>query len=154
MTFETFNQRDERTWPEQQKYNDKDKYKDKDKDNDKLSLKMTKTMQFSTASQHCLSLIEKSTPHDVMNNQKTMKKTKTKTKTRQFLTAPCSIWWPTWCWLHPLMERGWFLFWYIIHYMRSFISTSQLNFMYMSLFIHFVCLTWILNDPNSNYIAS
>ena len=35
MTFETFDQSDEGTWPDQQKYNDKDKYKDKDNDNDK-----------------------------------------------------------------------------------------------------------------------
>ena len=37
MTFETFDQSDEETWPDQQKDNDKDKYKDKDsdKDNDK-----------------------------------------------------------------------------------------------------------------------
>ena len=39
MTFETFNQSDEETWPDQQKDidkdNDKDKDKDKDNDNDK-----------------------------------------------------------------------------------------------------------------------
>ena len=37
VTFETFDQSDEETWPDQQKDNDKDKYKDKykDKDNDK-----------------------------------------------------------------------------------------------------------------------
>ena len=35
MTFETFDQCDEGTGPDQQKYNDKDKYKDKDNDNDK-----------------------------------------------------------------------------------------------------------------------
>ena len=34
-------------------------------------------------------------------------------------------------------------FWSAIYY--------WLNFMFMTLFIHFVCLTWILNDPNSNY---
>ena len=33
MTFETFDQGDEGTWPDQQKYNDQDKYKDKDNDN-------------------------------------------------------------------------------------------------------------------------
>ena len=34
VTFETFDQSDEGTWPDQQKDNnkDKDKYKDKDKD--------------------------------------------------------------------------------------------------------------------------
>ena len=35
MTFETFDQSDEETWPDQKKDNDKDKDKDKDKDNDK-----------------------------------------------------------------------------------------------------------------------
>ena len=35
MTFETFDQGDEDTWPDQQKYDDKDKYKDKDNDKDK-----------------------------------------------------------------------------------------------------------------------
>ena len=35
MTFETFDQRKEETWPDQQKENDKDKYNDKDKDNEK-----------------------------------------------------------------------------------------------------------------------
>ena len=35
MTFETFDQGDEGTWPDQQKYNDQDKYKDKDNDKDK-----------------------------------------------------------------------------------------------------------------------
>ena len=35
MTFETFDQSDEETWPEQQKDNDKDKYKDKHDDKDK-----------------------------------------------------------------------------------------------------------------------
>ena len=34
MTFETFDQSDEETWPDQKKDNDKDKYKDKDNDND------------------------------------------------------------------------------------------------------------------------
>ena len=33
MTFETFDQRDEKTWPYQQKENDKDDDNDKDKDN-------------------------------------------------------------------------------------------------------------------------
>ena len=32
MTFETFDQSDEETWPDQQQDNDKDKYKDNDKD--------------------------------------------------------------------------------------------------------------------------
>ena len=37
MTFETFDQRDEETWPDQQKENDKDNDNDNDndKDNDK-----------------------------------------------------------------------------------------------------------------------
>ena len=35
VTFETFDQGDEETWPDQQKDNDKDKYKDKDNDKDK-----------------------------------------------------------------------------------------------------------------------
>ena len=35
MTFETFDQSDEETWPDQQKDNDKEKYKDKDNDKDK-----------------------------------------------------------------------------------------------------------------------
>ena len=35
MKFETFDQSDEETLPDQQKDNDKDKYKDKDKDNDR-----------------------------------------------------------------------------------------------------------------------
>ena len=35
VTFETFDQSDEGTWPDQQKDIDKDKYKDKDKYNDK-----------------------------------------------------------------------------------------------------------------------
>ena len=30
MTFETFDESDELTWPDQKKDNDKDKYKDKD----------------------------------------------------------------------------------------------------------------------------
>ena len=34
MTFETFDQNDEETWPDQQKDNNNDKYKDKDNDND------------------------------------------------------------------------------------------------------------------------
>ena len=34
LTFETFDQSDEKTWPDQQKDNDEDKYKDNDKDND------------------------------------------------------------------------------------------------------------------------
>ena len=35
VTFETFDQSDEWTWPDQQKYKYKDKYKDKDNDKDK-----------------------------------------------------------------------------------------------------------------------
>ena len=35
VTFETFDQSDEETWPDQQKDNDKDKYKDKHNDRDK-----------------------------------------------------------------------------------------------------------------------
>ena len=35
VTFETFDQSDEETWPDQKKDNDKDKYKDKDNDKDK-----------------------------------------------------------------------------------------------------------------------
>ena len=35
MTFETFDQSEEGTWPDQKKYNDNDKYKDKDNDKDK-----------------------------------------------------------------------------------------------------------------------
>ena len=35
MTFETLDQCDEETWPDQKKDNDKDKYKDKDNDRDK-----------------------------------------------------------------------------------------------------------------------
>ena len=35
MTFETFDQCDEDTWPDQQKDDDKDKYIDKDDDEDK-----------------------------------------------------------------------------------------------------------------------
>ena len=35
VTFETFDQSDEETWPDQQKDNDKDKGKDKDNDKDK-----------------------------------------------------------------------------------------------------------------------
>ena len=35
MTYETFYQGDEETWPDQQKDNYKDKDKDKDNDNDK-----------------------------------------------------------------------------------------------------------------------
>ena len=35
MTFETFDQSDEETWPVWQKNNDKDKEKEKDKYNDK-----------------------------------------------------------------------------------------------------------------------
>ena len=35
MTFQTFAESDEETWPDQKKDNDKDRYKDKDKDNDK-----------------------------------------------------------------------------------------------------------------------
>ena len=35
MTFETFDQSDEETWPDRQKDNDKDKYPDKDSDSDK-----------------------------------------------------------------------------------------------------------------------
>ena len=35
VTFETFDQSDEGTWPDQKKDNDKDKYKDKDNDKDK-----------------------------------------------------------------------------------------------------------------------
>ena len=37
MTFEKFDQSDEGTWPDQQKYNEKYNYKDRenDKDNDK-----------------------------------------------------------------------------------------------------------------------
>ena len=36
LTFETFDQSDEKTWPDQQKDNDEDKYKDKDNDNDNV----------------------------------------------------------------------------------------------------------------------
>ena len=32
VTFETFDQSDEKTWPDQRKYNEKYKYKDNDKD--------------------------------------------------------------------------------------------------------------------------
>ena len=39
MTFETFDQSDEETWPDQKKHNDKDKYKDKDNDKDKYILR-------------------------------------------------------------------------------------------------------------------
>ena len=35
MTFETFDQRAEETWPDQQKDNGKAKYKEKDNDKDK-----------------------------------------------------------------------------------------------------------------------
>ena len=35
VTFETFDQSDEETWPDQEKDNDKDKCKDKDNDKDK-----------------------------------------------------------------------------------------------------------------------
>ena len=35
VTFETFDQSDKETWPDQKKDNDKDKYKDKDNDKDK-----------------------------------------------------------------------------------------------------------------------
>ena len=35
VTFETFDQRDEKTWPDQKEDNDKDKDKDKDNDKDK-----------------------------------------------------------------------------------------------------------------------
>ena len=35
VTFETFDQIDEGTWSDQQKYNDKDKYKDNDNDKEK-----------------------------------------------------------------------------------------------------------------------
>ena len=35
VTFETFDQSDEGTWPDQKKDNDKDNYKDKDNDKDK-----------------------------------------------------------------------------------------------------------------------
>ena len=35
MTFETFDQRDEETWPDYQKDNDKDKYNDNDNDKHK-----------------------------------------------------------------------------------------------------------------------
>ena len=35
LTFETFDQSDEKTWPDQQKDNDEDKYKYKDNDKDK-----------------------------------------------------------------------------------------------------------------------
>ena len=34
MTFETFDQRNEETWPDQQKLNDKDNDNDNDKDKD------------------------------------------------------------------------------------------------------------------------
>ena len=39
MTFETFDQSDEGTWPDQKKDNDKDKYKDEDNDKDKYILR-------------------------------------------------------------------------------------------------------------------
>ena len=35
VSFETFDQSDEKTWPDPKKDNDKDKYKDKDNDKDK-----------------------------------------------------------------------------------------------------------------------
>ena len=35
MTFETFDQSDEETWPDPKKNNDKDKYEDKGNDKDK-----------------------------------------------------------------------------------------------------------------------
>ena len=35
VAFETFEQSDEETWPDQNKHTDKDKYKDKDNDKDK-----------------------------------------------------------------------------------------------------------------------
>ena len=35
MTFETFDQRDDETWPDQQRDYDKDRDNDKDKHNDK-----------------------------------------------------------------------------------------------------------------------
>ena len=35
VTFETFDQSDEETWPDQKKDYDKDKYEDKDNDKDK-----------------------------------------------------------------------------------------------------------------------
>ena len=38
MTFETFDQSDEETWPNQKKDNDRDKYNDKYKDSDKEKL--------------------------------------------------------------------------------------------------------------------
>ena len=39
MTFETFDQSDEVTWPDQKKDNDKDKDKNKDNDKDKYKKK-------------------------------------------------------------------------------------------------------------------
>ena len=37
MTFETFDQSDEETWPDQKNGNDKDKDKEKDNDKDKYN---------------------------------------------------------------------------------------------------------------------
>ena len=44
MTFETFDLRDEETWPDHQKDNDKDNFNDKDKENDKDTDRINETL--------------------------------------------------------------------------------------------------------------
>ena len=102
MTFETFDQIDEKTWPDPKKDNDKDKYKDKDKNNDK-----DKDISESTLTERSQRLVFFETfdqsDEDTWPDQKkeTMTKTNTKTmiKTKTFkehiqraILVTCDIW--------------------------------------------------------------
>ena len=78
-TFETFDQSDEETWPNQHKYNDKDKYKDNDNDKDKY---IERTPSKNDPGDLCplRYLIRVMRGHD-LTNKNTLTKTNTKTKT-------------------------------------------------------------------------
>ena len=78
MTFETFDQSDEGTWPDQQKDNDKDndKYKDNDKD-----IKKTCSKSDSRDLGPLRHLIKVMRRHD-LTKKKTMTKTNTMTMTK------------------------------------------------------------------------
>ena len=54
FTFETFDQSDEKTWPDQQKHNDKDKYKDKDNVKYSLILLAFETFDQSYEKTYCI----------------------------------------------------------------------------------------------------
>ena len=85
VTFETFDQSDDLTWPDQQKNNDKNKYEDRDNDKDKYIWRTPS--KCDPRDLWPLRHLIRMRGHDLTN--KTMTKTKTKTKT---IPETCDIW--------------------------------------------------------------